>query len=389
MTLHDCDAYPDLHHAPAAWDDAECGSFQALPTDVAVAMASELPEAALERWCMALPEGTERMQGRFLAAHLLLQNGRRAAGLEQLGSALAQSRLDAMPALSAGQERLLARLCAEALEADIEPCAARRLIQHHGLRPPSPCLDHWPYPVRIYTLGQAAVLVQDQPLHFSGKAQRRPWLLLHGLLARGGRPAPVTLLRQTLGGGDGFGDAPLSRGAFDMALNRLRHLLAVPDLLQLTDGQLSLNQDLCWVDAWACERLLLQVEQPADPACGQILLERALRLYEGDFLAGEETAWTVLTRERLRARLLRVARRLGAAFEQAGRQPEADALYERLRELFPLDEDLCLRLLQSHIRRNEFGQAASLHTRCRELLVKVLGVLPGSAIEALFEPARA
>ena len=402
MIPHDCDTHPDLHHArPAlgslAWSEPECGSTPPLPEDVAAAVRTDRPEAAgatLERWWTGLPEGVERLQGMFLAAHVLLQNGWRQAGLEQLRRALAQSRQgggcqDLADGLPAGYDDLLARLCAEALEAGIEPCPARRIIERAGLRPPSPCLIHWPYPVRIYTLGQAAVLVQGQPLRFSGKAQRRPLLLLHSLLPRGGRAVPVTLLRQALGEGDGFGDAPLSRGAFDMALSRLRHLLTLPDLLQLGDGLLSLNLDLCWVDAWACEQLLMQVDQQPDPACGQSLLERALGLYEGDFLAGEETAWTVLARERIRARLQRVARRLGAVFEQAGRQAEADALYERMRELFPLDEELCLRLLRSHIRRNEYGQAVSLHARCRELLAKVLGVLPGPAIEALFEPARA
>ena len=393
---------PDPHNTTPStcglvWSDPECGGTPPLPEEVAAAVCSDRLEvacAALERWWTGYPEGTQRLQAMFLAAHVLLQNGWRQAGLEQLRRALAQSRLgDGCQGVADGRLSgcgdLLARLCAEALEAGIEPCSARRIVEHDGLRPPSPCLLHWPYPVRIYTLGQTLMLLHGQPLRFSGKAQRRPLLLLHGLLARGGRAVPVTLLRQALGEGDGSGDVPLSRGGFDMALSRLRHLLPLPLLLQLGDGLLSLNQDLCWVDAWACERLLLQVDQTTDPACGQVLLERALGLYEGDFLAGEETAWTVLARERIRARLQRVARRLGEAFEQAGRQVEADALYERMRELFPLDEELCLRLLRSHLRRNEYGQAVSLHTRCRELLAKVLGVLPGHAIEALFEPARA
>jgi DNA-binding SARP family transcriptional activator len=402
MTPNNCAPHPDPRHAPPAlgglvWRDPDCGGAPPLPEAVAAALRSDQPEvagAALERWWTGLPEGVERLQGMFLAAHVLLQHGWRPAGLEQLRRALVQSRvsggcLDLADGLPEGYDDLLARLCAEALEAGIESCPARRIIERAGLRPPSPCLIHWPYPVRIHTLGQATVLLRGQPLRFSGKAQRQPLLLLHCLLAKGGRAVPVTLLRQALGEGDNFGDAPLSRGAFDMALNRLRHLLALPDLLQLGDGLLSLNLDLCWVDAWACEQLLMQVDQQPDPGCGLALLERVLNLYEGDFLAGEDTAWAVLARERIRARLQRVARRLGETFELAGRQAEADTLYERMRELFPLDEELCLRLLRSHLRRNEYGQAVSLHARCRELFTKVLGVLPGPAIEALFEPVRA
>jgi two-component SAPR family response regulator len=240
--------------------------------------------------------------------------------------------------------------------------------------------------VRIYTLGQSLVLVHGQPLRFSGKAQRRPLLLLHSLLGRGGRAVPVNLLRNTLGEEAGELDGAYSRGAFDMALSRLRRMLGVPGLLWLGEGMLCLDESVCWVDAWECERLLARVDEQADIDARSRLLRRALRLYEGDFLPGEESAWTVLARERMRARLLRVARRLGRALEEAGRWEEAGELYAHLRETFPLDEDLCLHLIRSHIRRSEFAQASGIYSRCRALLAKVLGVLPNASIQALMAP---
>jgi DNA-binding SARP family transcriptional activator len=54
-----------------------------------------------------------------------------------------------------------------------------------------------------------------------------------------------------------------------------------------------------------------------------------------------------------------------------------------VRELFPLEEDLCRRLLRSHIEQGEYVQATHLYGRCRELFVKVLGVLPSPGIVAL------
>lgn len=245
----------------------------------------------------------------------------------------------------------------------------------------------WRHPVCIHALGRMAVAVNGQPLRFGGKAQRRPLLLLRCLLARGGKPVPVSLLRKAMGEGDDVGEAHYSRGAFDMALSRLRRLLTVPGLLHLDDGHLSLNEELCWVDAWAFESLLLQADRQTDPARGKALLEHALRLYEGEFLAGEDSPWAILARERIRSRLLRIARRQGRALEDAGRWAEAGDLYEYLREFFPLDEDLCLHLIRSHVRRNELAQASGIYARCRELLAKVLGVLPNPAIKALLETA--
>lgn len=397
MTPRECDSYSDGLPAPQlsgiqGLADQECERRALIPgaiADLIRVRQFEMADGALAAWTEADADPSVRLQRGLLAAHVRLRVGMRAQGLEELRRALARGR-DAgrFNELLPQAPDLLAGLCAEALEAGIEPCYVRRLIDQAGLRPPSPNLLHWPYPVRIYTLGQSVVLVRGQPLRFSGKAQRRPMLLLHCLLARGGRAVPVNLLRKAMGEDGDDGDGHYSRGAFDMALNRLRHLLAAPELLILGDGLLSLNEDLCWVDAWACERLLAQADQQPDPAQGGALLERALSFYEGDFLAGEESAWAILARERIRARLSRVARRLGQAYEAAGRWAEAGALYEHLREFFPLDEDLCLHLIRSHIRREEFAQASGIYAHCRELLAKVLGVLPGPAIQALFQPAR-
>lgn len=335
------------------------------------------------------PSAVDTVRWLFLVAHVHLCQGACSEGLEVLRRAFALGREQGVEASAVCQPAdLFVSLCAVALEEAIEPVYVNRLVKQAGLAAPSPALVRWPYPLRFYTLGRAAVVVDGQPLRFSGKAQHRPMLLLHCLLARGGREVPVNTLLRAMGEDREDDDGPKSRGAFDMALSRLRRLLGEPQALLLGDGRLSLNQRLCWVDAWACERLLGHVDQAHDPACGQILFERALDLYQGDFLEGEASAWTVLARERMRAHLLRVARRLGEAFERHGQWAEAGDLYARLRELFPLDEDLCRHLIHSHVERDELAQAMGLYSRCRELMAKVLGVLPSPSIRALLDTVK-
>jgi len=393
MTIRDCDVYPDLRTNSLlagleGFNNPECGQASPLPAGIAALLEAQRfaeGEAALAGWTDTATNAAERLHRLLPAAGFLFRLGQRDAGIAMLRQAFTLARAEGRFDLLPGQPKTLARLCAEALEADIEPCFARRLIAMHGLLPPSPNLFRWPYPVRIHTLGAWAVVVEGQPLRFSGKAQRRPLFLLHSLLARGGRPVPVALLRKAMGESTEDGEGHYSRGAFDMALSRLRQMLALPGLLRLEEGHLSLDEQLCWVDAWACERLLGLAD--AHPECGRALLERALRVYEGEFLAGEESAWVILTRERIRARLLRVVRRVGESLEADGRWAEAGELYERLRQDFPLDEDLCLHLIRSHVRRQEYVQAAGLYARCRELLARVLGVLPNPAIRALLEAA--
>ena len=389
MTPRDCDAYPDLragrYPGGEGVNDPACGGVATYPEAIVTLQRDGRDVgAALAAWIEAAADTGGRLARLLPAADVLLRQGTRDPGLARLREAMALGRAEGRFDLLPDQPQALARLCAQALEADIEPCYVRRLIAGNKLGPPSPNLSRWPYPVRIQTLGGWAVEVRGQPLRFSGKARRRPLFLLHSLLARGGRPVPVALLRKAMGD-DGEGDGPCSRGAFDMALSRLRQLLSLPGLLRLEDGLLALDEERCWVDAWACERLLGLAD--AHPECGRGLLERTLRLYEGEFLAGQESAWVVLARERLRARLLRVARRVGEDLEARGRWAEAGELYERLREGFPLDEDLCLHLIRSHVRREQYAQASSLYARCRELLARVLGVLPNPAIRVLLEPA--
>jgi DNA-binding SARP family transcriptional activator len=344
----------------------------------ALAQAKDLPDPASD------PGGS--LQLGLMAAYARLRQGDLEATREHLRRALALGREHGLVEdVLCQAPDILANLCAVALETAIEPGYARRLIRQAGLRPPDPTLTRWPYPVRLHTLGRPAVVLRGQPLRSQGKAQHRPLLMLHYLVARGGREVPVTQLRQAL-----WEDADErdTRGAFDMALSRLRHLLGVADVLSLHNGRLTLNDQLCWADVWACERLLGRVDGEPDPACGLALMGRALALYQGDFLAGEEAGWAVLARERVRSRLVRVTRRLGQALEQAQRWPEASQLYEQVRELFPLDEDLCRRLIRSHIEQNEFAQASNLYGRCRELLVKVLGVLPSATTTALVDINR-
>lgn len=327
----------------------------------------------------ALPD--LRYQCLLLRARISLSLAGREEGLAGLRDAFAYGRESGLlECVLCQAPDILATLCAEALESGIEPDYVRRLIRHSHIPPPSPALAHWPYPVRIYTLGRPSIVVEGKPIVFSGKAQRRPIELLYYLVANGGREFAASRLIGSLWADE---DCAASRGAFDMALNRLRRLVNVPEAIQLRGGRLSLNEGICWIDVRAFERLLGDAEAEKDRDCRQALLERALGLYQGDFLQGEEAGWAVIARERLRTRLMRGITRIGLSLEEAGLWPEATRLYDRVRELFPLEEDLCRRLLRIHIEQGEYVQATHLYGRCRELFVKVLGVLPSPGIVAL------
>ncbi|MHB8551520.1 MAG: AfsR/SARP family transcriptional regulator, partial [Acidiferrobacterales bacterium] len=205
--------------------------------------------------------------------------------------------------------RMMTALCLKALERGVHVDYVQGLVKSRGLFPTaSPVhLANWPWPVKVYTLGRFAVIINDQLSQASRKAQHKPLELFKVLIAQGGRDIGEESLTAILWP-DAEGDA--ARKAFDTTLHRLRKLLGDEQALVLHDRKLSLDPRICWVDSWALERLLSEAESIlADPATdpqGDILAGLAQRvqgLYHGRFLGREVDAWWVVSlRERLRSR---------------------------------------------------------------------------------------
>ena len=231
-----------------------------------------------------------------------------------------------------------APLLARALQAGIEPAWVARLIGRQRVGAPDADLPHWPYPVRLQTLGSFAIALDGQLPAGQGKAQRRVLDLLKVLAAHGGRDVAATVVADALWP-DSEGDAGM--GALDVTLHRARKLLGHPDALRLQDGRLSLSPELVWLDLWALQRLARQVDDglggptatPATLAAWAGTLTECLR---GPLLAGEaDTAWLLAARERWHRRVEQLALRLGTACLAAGLAVEAQRLYERLLEVEP------------------------------------------------------
>ncbi|WP_127996608.1 hypothetical protein [Piscinibacter defluvii] len=212
----------------------------------------------------------------LLDAGTVLELGDHDGARHRLARALATVRSHALWAPPGGAPATLARLLALALDAGIEPVAARRLVRTLRLAPPAQAGAAWPWPVRVHTLGRFAVEVDGEPLPSQGKQQKRPLDLLQALIAHGGE-APAAHLADLLWP-DAEGD--LALGAFEAALRRLRQLLRCGDALRLSGGVLGIDRQRIWVDALAA---------PAGPSA--------------DFLPGQDAAWAAPARARLARRV--------------------------------------------------------------------------------------
>jgi DNA-binding SARP family transcriptional activator len=218
------------------------------------------------------------------------------------------------------------------------------MIRSHGLAPPSSRSDDeaWPFSVQIQTLGAFRVLVEDRPLEFQRKAQKKPLELLKAIVAFGSSGDGVREDRLA----DALwpdADADAAAGALTSTLHRLRRLIG-ENAITRQEGRLGLVPERCSVDLWRFGELLTRFERDAPSAAAPeraSRTERLLALYRGPFLPGDaDTPWLIERRQRVRADLLRWLR-ASAEFHVATGDPVlAQSALEHARRLHPEREDL-------------------------------------------------
>jgi two-component SAPR family response regulator len=252
-------------------------------------------------------------------------------------------------------------------------------------------VKNWPYPVKIYTLGPFAVLIDNQPLAYNHRRQNKPLTLLKAIIAFGGRQVREEQLCEALWP-DAEGDA--AHVAFTTTLHRLRKLIGCEQAITLQGRQISLDEHYCWVDAWCLETLLsrppaTELSPEADETSNLPHPARQIfDLYQGHFLAGENNPWLLGTREHLRTRMVRKINTMADQCRTRKLWPSAIAIYERGLAIDPFLESFYLGLMQSFIKMDRFADALATYERCRKILNGVLKVRPGSEIESLRRQLR-
>jgi LuxR family transcriptional regulator, maltose regulon positive regulatory protein len=280
-----------------------------------------------------------------------------------------------------------------ALDHGIEVEYVRSVIRRRNLMPETPPLDveNWPWPYRFYTLGRFSIVKDDKPLTLTGKGQKKPLELLKTLIAFGGREVGVSQLTEALWP-DADGDT--AQHAFETTLHRLRKLFGDDAPLQLKDGRLTLDASQCWVDGWAFERLLSNIEVklgstfPPDEI--RPLTKKLFDLYREPFLGHEvELPAALSMRERLRSRFLRALRELGHRHETREAFEAASECYLRALEVEPLAEEFYQKLMLGYRALGRTAEALAVYERCKKTLHALLGVGPSRETESLRESLAA
>src|SRR3984893_7842271 len=236
---------------------------------------------------------------------------------------------------------------------------------------------------RVHVLGRFRLLTGDAPIIIPPRL-RKPQELLQALIAFGGTEVGAGVLTDALWP-DSEGDAGYH--ALESALYRLRQLLGSPAAVLMAGGKLSLNSQLMWVDMWTFESALQTFAAHGVEATED--LARMRQLYVGHFLEQEsERPWALKKRQALRDKFVRAMRDAARTYESHGRWQEAANVYQAGLELDSLSEDLHRGLIVCHRELGDHAEALQAYRRCRELLIRVLGVQPNAKTLAIYQSVR-
>ncbi|MCK4710050.1 MAG: bacterial transcriptional activator domain-containing protein [Gammaproteobacteria bacterium] len=285
----------------------------------------------------------------------------------------------------------MCELCIQALRYNIEVDYVQLLIKRQKLKPQSPPFDVklWPWELKIYTLGRFSILLNGVPLNITGKGQGKPVEFLKALVALGGRDVSEPDLCEVLWP-DSEGDQ--AHSAFTTTLSRCRKLIG-KQLLLFHNGHLSLSDHQCWVDSWAFERCLGELESMLghnDPQFKQQIqykVDSLFELYHGLFMEKEpQLGWILPYRERLNTKFLRLIKQLVHYYSRAGGQcKKVITLYEKARELDPMSEQYCRGLMRCHAAQGNRSEALAIFDRCHTMLITAFGIEPSNKTKELYQ----
>ena len=217
--------------------------------------------------------------------------------------------------------------------------------------------------------------MRDERVSFSGHAPRKVLSLLKAIVCLGVNNIRDRRLINAVWSGE---ESDAGKAAFNVTLHRLRKLLQHPDAIAIEDGVVTLNTDVCWIDAIAFERLLGNARSPDR-------VERALALYRGNLLPeDEEEPWSGYLREKLRRKFLHEAGAIGTALESSEQWQAAIELYQRGLDVDNLVEAFYQGLMRCYRALDRGCEAISAYQRMRQLFSVTLGIEPTAESEWLY-----
>ncbi len=302
----------------------------------------------------------------------------------RLRAAFAELRAADWSAILSNSPALLAELCADALEHDIEPDFVRGLIAKRNLSPPPSRPRRWPWALSVRVLGEFGLQRDGAELDLGAKPPTRSLDLVRALAIANDRTCSLESLYDWLWP-DADGDN--AKASCEQALHRLRKLLGSADLVVQREGKLRLAQDKVWVDLEVWERQLQRAfaADAQDPSGAA--LEAAFLAFGGPLLQHERAvAWSLPAAERVRSKYLDLTVRLGARRESRGDFAAAQTAYLRALDFYPASTRLYEALIRARLAQGDRSGALEDYGRFERIRQVAFDTPASAAIRGLIAP---
>lgn len=324
----------------------------------------------------------------LLQTRVWFDRGRNSQALSELRLAMGMGRRNSYRTTPWWHPPTMVTLCIRALDADIEVEYVQEFIRKRHLIPDEPplAIANWPWPVKVYTLGNFSLQINGKPYQPVGKAQQKPLDLLKVAVAHGGRHVSQEVLSDALWP-EAEGDK--SQQAFSTTLHRLRKILGHDEAIRIQERKLSLDGRYCWLDIWELDHLLIKIdiamneEQPGRKEISR-LSQKVFSYCQGSLTDDEpDVHWLLSCRERLRSRLMRQLSRLGLYWEGQQALEMAIDTYLYALEVDALIEEFYQRLMVCYQKQNRRAEALAIYARCQQTLRTRLEIEPSEVTEKL------
>lgn len=351
-------------------------------TKFQVLLAAEMPNeaAAFLEGLIHLFDGAirQRTQLCILAAHAFAAKWHGSADYaERLRTFMTHLRAANWTAALINLPDHLAELCADALELGIEADFCTALIQRRALVPPESSPSRWPWPLRLFVLGDFRMELNGAAVNPGAKPSTRSLDILRVLAIAKDHACSLQDIYEWLWP-DAEGDQ--AKAACEQALHRLRKLLSTSDLIVQREARLYLSAQHTWVDLVDWERKLTLALRTSQEA----VMQRALDEFGGPLFHSERAAaWALPAIERVRSKFIELAGRLARKLEAQGNHAGARAVFLRAIDRYPTSAVCYEGLIRNRLAMQDQAGALEDYERYLRVIRSTREATPSPAIRSL------
>lgn len=273
-----------------------------------------------------------------------------------------------------------------ALEQNIETDFVMRCIVQNKLEVNIPLIEyeHWPWKVKIKTLGELSIHVENHEISTLGKSLRKPISLLKALLSLGPWRVNQARLAELL-----WPDAEADEAiqTLNTTIYRLRKIIG-SKAIWVKDGNVGLNKEIVWVDVERVKHFLDQcneiLQKTSDYPKLTSVIDKIITCYHGRFLEKEiEDPWIYRFAQELENRVLNALYASAKHAEKKGDNNKALHLLDYARSLNILNESAYRKNIALLMELGRHTEAKLLFKECKTLLSRTLGIKPSQDLYQL------